>query len=180
MLKAVRNLFPLCAILCIALNAPAYGETAGQYIDDATVATKVKAALVENELSSGLEINVEVYKGSVQLSGFVESEAQKTAALATAGKVDGARQVLDAVVVLPGSRSMGQAVDDTTIQAKLKTELAKVEGFANAVAVNTEVRQGQVLLAGFVSDAKVKSGAEEAARSVSGVEQVHNFIAVEP
>lgn len=180
MLKAIRNLFPLGALLCFALTAPAYGETAGQYIDDATLATKVKAALVENELSTGLEINVEVYKGNVQLSGFVESEAQKTAVLATAGKVEGARQVLDAVVVLPGSRSMGQAVDDTTIQAKLKTELAKVEGFGNAVAVNTEVRQGQVLLAGFVDDAKVKNAAEQVAGGISGVEKVHNFISVEP
>jgi len=76
---------------------------------------------------------------------------------------------------MPGSRSMGEAVDDTTIQAKLKTELAKVEGFSNAIVVNTEVRQGHVLLAGFAADTRVKSAASGVAAGISGVKEVHNF-----
>jgi hyperosmotically inducible protein len=179
--NAIRNIVSLAAIVCVTLTVPVYGaETAGEYIDDATVATKVKAALLNNEVSSALSINVEVYKGIVQLSGFVDSEAQKAAAMASAGKVEGTKQVLDAIVVLSGSRSMGETVDDTTIHVKLKTELAKVEGFSNAVAINTAVRQGDVLLAGFVADLKVKSAAEEVAKGITGVKEVHNFIAVQP
>jgi len=163
------------------LVAPAAsGDTAGQYLDDATLATRTKAALVNDQTVSAMDINVEVYRGIVQLSGFVASEAEEAAALATAGKVEGAREVLDAIVVMPGSRSMGEAVDDTTIQAKLKTELARVEGFGNAIAVNTAVRQGHVLLAGFVADARVKSAASSVASGISGVTVVHNFISVQP
>jgi hyperosmotically inducible protein len=167
------------AIVSVILASPAsFAETTGEYIDDATVATQTKAALVANETVSALDINVEVYKGVVQLSGFVESEAQQAAALATAGKIDGDRKVLDAIVVLPGTRSMGEAVDDTTIQAKLKAGLANVEGIGDAVDINTWVRQGHVLLAGFVDSDKVKSAAGKVASGISGVKKVHNHIAV--
>lgn len=167
------------AVVSVILASPAsFAETTGEYIDDATVATQTKAALVANETVSALDINVEVYKGVVQLSGFVESDAQQSAALAAAGKIDGARKVLDAIVVLPGTRSMGEAVDDTTIQAKLKAGLANVEGVGDAVDINTWVRQGHVLLAGFVDSDKVKSAAGKVASGISGVRKVHNHIAV--
>lgn len=177
----IRNMALFISLGSAILAAPVYAEqTAGQYIDDVTIATKTKTALLSSDVGSGLNVNVEVYNGIVQLSGFVDSEAQEAAALGTAGKVEGVKNVLDAIVVLSGSRSMGEAVDDTTIQAKLKTALAKVEGMGNAVAINTEVRQGQVLLAGFVASESVKSAAGETAAGIEGVKEVHNFIAVEP
>lgn len=109
MFSAIGNMALLATVGFAILVAPAYAsETAGQYIDDTTVGTKTKAALVENKTVSALDINVEVYKGMVQLSGFVDSESEKAAALAAAGKVEGAKQVLDAIVVLPGSRTMGE------------------------------------------------------------------------
>ncbi len=181
MFSAIGNMALLATVGFAILAAPAYAsETAGQYIDDTTVGTKTKAALVENETVSALDINVEVYKGMVQLSGFVDSESEKAAALAAAGKVEGAKQVLDAIVVLPGSRTMGETMDDTTIQAKLKAELVNVQGISNAVAINTEVRHGQVLLAGFVDSDSVKSAAGKAAEGIAGVKKVHNLIAVQP
>jgi hyperosmotically inducible protein len=168
------------AILSAFLASAAIAsETAGQMIDDTTVATRTKAALADNKTVSALDVNVEVYKGAVQLSGFVESDAAEAAALATAGKVEGAKKVLDAIVVLPGSRTMGQTVDDTTIQAKLKAELANVEGLGNAVAINTEVRQGHVILAGFVETAGAAKAAGDVAKGITGVKEVHNYIVVE-
>ena len=180
MRRTIRNKPLLAAVVSVILASPAsFAETTGEYIDDATVGTKTKAALVDNETVSALDINVEVYKGVVQLSGFVESDAQEAAALAAAGKVEGAKKVLDAIVVLPGSRSMGEAVDDTTIQAKLKAGLANVEGIGDAVAINTWVRRGHVLLAGFVDSDKVKSAAGKVASGIEGVKKVHNEIAIE-
>jgi hyperosmotically inducible protein len=165
----------------VLLASVAHGaETAGQLIDDSTVATKTKAALLDKKADVGASINVEVYKGVVQLSGFVESHAAETTALTTAGKVEGARKVLDAIVVIEGSRTMGETVDDTTIQAKLKSGLAKVEGLGEAVAINTEVRHGHVLLAGFVAGHSVAKAAGDVAKGISGVKEVHNFITVEP
>lgn len=179
MFTAIKKKSLLAAVVSVILAAPVNAaETAGQYIDDATVGTKTKAALVENETVSALDLNVEVYKGVVQLSGFVDSAAEEAAALAAAGKVEGAKKVLDAIVVLPGSRSMGEVVDDTTIQAKLKAGLANVEGIGDAVDINTGVRGGHVLLAGFVDNDKVKSSAGKVASGIEGVKEVHNHIAI--
>ena len=86
--------------------------------------------------------------------------------------------MLDAIVVLPGSRSMGEAVDDTTIQAKLKAGLANVQGMGDAVAINTWVRHGHVLLAGFVDSDSVKAAAGKVASGIEGVKKVHNHIAI--
>jgi osmotically-inducible protein OsmY len=97
-----------------------------------------------------------------------------------AARVEGVSRVLDALVVLPGHRSMGQALDDTTIQTKLKTGLVGADGLGDAVAITTEVRQGHVLLAGFVEEKTAKSQAGEVAKGISGVQKVHNLIAVEP
>lgn len=73
MFTTIKKKSLLAAVVSVILAAPVNAaETAGQYIDDATVGTKTKAALVENETVSALDLNVEVYKGVVQLSGFVD------------------------------------------------------------------------------------------------------------
>jgi hyperosmotically inducible protein len=48
-------------------------QSTGDYIDDAVITTKVKAAILNEESLKSAEINVETYKGVVQLSGFVSS-----------------------------------------------------------------------------------------------------------
>jgi len=59
-------------------------EGTGEYFDDAWITTKVKAALVDDPLTKAYQINVETFKGVVQLSGFVatQAEANKAAELA--------------------------------------------------------------------------------------------------
>lgn len=50
-------------------------EGTGEYVDDAVITTKVKAAIFNEPTLKSAEINVETFKGSVQLSGFVSSNA---------------------------------------------------------------------------------------------------------
>ena len=59
-------------------------EGTGEYFDDAWITTKVKAALLDDPLTKAYQINVETFKGVVQLSGFVATpaEASKAAELA--------------------------------------------------------------------------------------------------
>jgi osmotically-inducible protein OsmY len=167
----------LVAVAALVLAGPAMAEkTAGQTVDDSTIATEVKAALIDNDKVSAGGLNVEVEKGNVQVAGFVDSEAEKKAALAAAGKISGVVKVLDAMVVLPGHRSVGRTLDDTTIQAKLKTELAKIEGADKAFSINTDVKNGHVLMSGFVHGDKAHAQAGEIAKGISGVKQVHNFV----
>lgn len=67
----------------------------GQYIDDSVVTTKVKAALVKNDMTKATEINVETRLGVVQLSGFVTSQANADAAVLAARNVAGVKDVVN-------------------------------------------------------------------------------------
>lgn len=68
-------------------------EGTGQYIDDTVITAKVKAALIEDPLTKAIEINVETFKGVVQLSGFVISQAAADRAVALARGVAGVKSV---------------------------------------------------------------------------------------
>jgi osmotically-inducible protein OsmY len=68
-------------------------ESAGEYIDDAAITTKVKASIFNEPTLKSTEINVETYKGTVQLSGFVAQPADITKAGEIARGVKGVQSV---------------------------------------------------------------------------------------
>lgn len=68
-------------------------EGTGQYVDDTVITTKGKAAVFEDASLKSAEINVETFKGRVQLSGFVNSQADIARATMLAGKVKGVTSV---------------------------------------------------------------------------------------
>ncbi|MGZ4971052.1 MAG: BON domain-containing protein [Methylobacter sp.] len=68
-------------------------EGTGEYVDDSVVTTKVKAALVNDPNVSAAEVNVETFKGVVQLSGFVKTRAEMNRAIEVARGVPGVKSV---------------------------------------------------------------------------------------
>jgi len=64
-------------------------ESTGEYIDDAVITTKVKTAILNESTLKSYEINVETYKGVVQLSGFVSTQAEIVKAAGLASSVKG-------------------------------------------------------------------------------------------
>jgi osmotically-inducible protein OsmY len=68
-------------------------ESTGQYMDDTTVTAKVKTAILKEPDLKSAEINVETFKGRVQLSGFVSSKASIDRAVAVAQGVSGVSSV---------------------------------------------------------------------------------------
>ena len=80
---------------CASTTAPeAKQETTGQYVDDATVTAKVKTAIATDVgVKAASNVNVETYRGVVQLSGFADSEDQASKAVTAAKKVNGVRSV---------------------------------------------------------------------------------------
>ena len=68
-------------------------ESTGQYMDDSLITTKVKAAIFNDASLKSAEINVETYKGRVQLSGFVSTPANISQAVAVASHVEGVSSV---------------------------------------------------------------------------------------
>ena len=71
----------------------------GTYASDSWITTKVKTALLLERAVRSMSINVDTFKGVVQLSGFVNSEQQKRQAVAAAAKVEGVLEVKDALIV---------------------------------------------------------------------------------
>lgn len=68
-------------------------EGTGEYFDDSWVTTKVKATLFNEPTLKSAEVNVETFKGEVQLSGFVSSEEDIRKAVALAKEVKGVKSV---------------------------------------------------------------------------------------
>jgi osmotically-inducible protein OsmY len=68
-------------------------EGTGEYVDDTVITTKVKAAILDDPSLKSAEINVETFKGIVQLSGFVSSQANINRAVDVARSVAGVKSV---------------------------------------------------------------------------------------
>lgn len=102
MLKAKTNTLPALTLLFLSLASCAMfqgRETAGQYVDDATITTKVKEAYVADKSISATQINVETMQGVVQLSGFVDSTGTEQHAVDIARNVRGVKSVKDDIIV---------------------------------------------------------------------------------
>ena len=68
-------------------------ESTGEYVDDSVITTKVKAELAEDNFLKSFQISVETYKGTVQLSGFVNSQQAVDKARQIARSVKGVNSV---------------------------------------------------------------------------------------
>jgi hyperosmotically inducible periplasmic protein len=96
-----RTVIVLVALACAGL--PAFGlsgcagsqltKSTGEYIDDAALTAKVKAELFRDPIVSGMAVNVDTFKGVVQLNGFVDTPQQKTRAEQIARSVAGVASV---------------------------------------------------------------------------------------
>jgi osmotically-inducible protein OsmY len=74
-------------------------ESTGEYVDDTTITTKVKAKLARNPSVKATEVNVETFKGVVQLSGFVDTKEEAKRAEELAKEVRGVKSVKNNIVV---------------------------------------------------------------------------------
>jgi osmotically-inducible protein OsmY len=96
-MKTFKRAIPLLAILAVAgvvgCASTAKTEGTGQYVDDTVITTKVKTAILEQPTLKSAEINVETFKGVVQLSGFVRSQDNINTAVHTAQNVAGVTSV---------------------------------------------------------------------------------------
>jgi len=82
-------------MLVSACASSPHSESAGQYVDDSAITAKVKTSLASDPLTKARQINVETYKGVVQLSGFVDSDMERRRALVLARNVRGVSEVDD-------------------------------------------------------------------------------------
>ena len=96
----------LSFLVCIVLVTVFIGcastpkrEGTGEYVDDSAITTKVKAAIFNDPALKVFQINVETFKGEVQLSGFVDSAQSVKRAGEVARGVGGVKSVKNNIIV---------------------------------------------------------------------------------
>lgn len=93
-LKYITTLLAAVALtVLVGCASSAKQESTGQYVDDSVITTKTKAAIFNEPSLKSAEINVETFKGTVQLSGFVSSQAGINKALELTRSVNGVTSV---------------------------------------------------------------------------------------
>lgn len=155
----------------------AASTTVGTRIDDSVVTAKVKSALLVDPDINSFALKVETRKGRVQLSGFVENQAQLDRALTITRAVEGVASVDNAVSLKGARATVGVTLDDSIITGKVKSALLAdpdIKSFDIAVAT----RKGAVQLSGFVDSRNQINQAIVVARRVEGVTSIDNELSV--
>jgi len=161
-------------IICLIFTTSSLfaDKTAGTHVDDSVLHSKVKAALIGDSFFGGMEINIEVSKGVVQLAGFVDSQKYRDNAEKSAAGVVGVVRVSNQLHLKSGKRSSGQVVDDMLIASQVKA------GLGGDFSVNVDVYNGVVLLSGFVDNLNEKGTAIDVAKSVGQVKKIISGIEI--
>jgi hyperosmotically inducible periplasmic protein len=164
----------LLATGCVATRTQ---QAPGEVIDDRVVTVRVKSALIENPTTKAGQIDVETFRGIVQLNGFVDTAESKTDATSVARKVEGVHEVRNNLRIATDKSTVGEVIDDSVITVRVKSALI-ADPLTKARQINVETKDGVVLLSGFVDSSAERSKAADVARGVSGVKKVDNQIDV--
>jgi hyperosmotically inducible periplasmic protein len=167
----------LAALLVVCGPVMAQKST-GDHVDDATITASVKTKLLGEKGVPSNDVNVEVYKGVVLLSGFVKSQAEKDASEKVARGVSGVKEVRNKLRI-HASTSMGTKLDDTMLVGKVKAALIDAKD-VKSNQINIEARGAVVQLGGFVTSTGMRDRAMDIARRVSGVKSVDDALFVKP
>jgi hyperosmotically inducible periplasmic protein len=172
--SAVMIVMTLAMVACASTRTT---KSAGEAVDDTVTTASVKSALIGDPTTKAYQIDVETFKGTVQLNGFVDSAASKQRATEIAKNTKGVTSVRNNLTVKTDSHAAADFADDGAITTKVKSALAG-DARTKASQINVETSDGQVQLSGFVDNSEAKSTAEELARSVEHVKSVNNQIDV--
>ena len=172
--SAVMLVVTMAMVACASTRTQ---KSAGEQVDDSVTTGLVKSALIADPVTKAHQIDVEVFKGTVQLNGYVDSAASKERATEVAKATKGVHTVHNNLTVDATHRSGEMVIDDGAITTKVKAALAE-DSRTKAHQINIETHEGRVQLTGFVDNAEAKSTAATLASAVEHVRSVDNQIDV--
>ncbi len=173
-LTVVLTTLALC--LATACTSTRTQKSAGEGIDDAVIGTKIKAALIGDPVTEAHHIDVQVFKGRVQLNGFIESAAEGTQAAKLARDVGGVVAV-DNNLKVRAEKTAGTVMDDTALMGKVKAALIG-DSRTKSNEIELAINQGVVQMAGFVDNAATRTAALDIVRGVNGVVRIDNQMVI--
>ena len=152
-------------------------DRVGTEIDDTVVTARVKAALVKDPGVKGFDFKVETRKGEVQLSGFVDSQAQVDQAIVVTRAVEGVKNIDNKVSLKGAPTTVGNKVDDGFVTTKVKAALL-ADASVKSLDIAVVTRKGEVQLSGFVDNQGQIDRAIEVVRGIEGVRTVSNEMSI--
>ena len=155
----------------------AASTTAGTEIDDTVVTTRVKSALLADPDIKSFDLKVETRKGKVQLSGFVDNQAQIDRTVATTSAIEGVKSIDNSISLKGSHATVGNAVDDGVITTKVKSALL-ADPNVTSFDISVVTRKGETQLSGFVDNQTQIDQAVAIASKVEGVTNVHNEMSI--
>lgn len=160
-------------------SAPAAPPTVtlGTQIDDTVITAKIKSALLADPDVKGLDLQVQTRNGNVQLSGFVDSQAQIDQALALARGVAGVVAVEPGITLRGPTGTSGNMVDDLAVTTRVKTALL-AEPAIRSLDISVLTVNGVVQLTGFVDNRDQIDQASAIAQAAEGAGSVKNELAI--
>jgi hyperosmotically inducible protein len=180
MKNRILKLTAILAVLAVAsaCSSTRTQESAGEAIDDSVLTSKVKIALIDDPVTKAGQINVETYRGVVQLGGFVDNTQQKEQATKVARSITGVKEVRnDLRISTKPHATAGQDLDDSMLTASVEAKLMS-DSTTKGYQINVGTQKGVVQLTGFVDSTTMKARAGELARSVDGVKEVRNDLEI--
>lgn len=170
------------AIAVVALALAAALAAACAQASDATITGMIKTRLAADGRVNASEINVDTTKGIVTLTGNVDGQEARDAAIKLARDTSGVKEVKDMISVRSGtasgeapdpSRTLGDRVDDAGITLRVKARLLD-DPLVKGLQIDVDTRNTVVFLTGTVASEAERKQAIEIARTTEGVTNVES------
>ena len=153
------------------------GKTATREVTDSWLTLKTKLALLGDERVSSTNVSVKTVKGVITLHGKVASAAEQKAAEEIALKIEGQKQVVNQLTVVPTARRKVVDREDAQIVTDVKRALKK-EASLKKADIDVRAEKGIVTLTGKAPSLETSVRASTVARWVPGVRAVRNELAL--
>lgn len=151
-------------------------RTTGDMVDDITISTNIKTAMLKDSGVKGRNVDVDVVNGVAYLTGMVDSGKESARAAEIAGQTSGVKQVKNELQI--GSRSLGEVTDDEILGSKIKAKLIGEPGI-RSLNIDVDVYRKVVYLTGIADNSEQKQKVMALAHAVAGVKRVVDNIQVE-
>ena len=149
-------------------------KTLGSVVDDATIKLNISTKFLQTDNKLFLNINTNVTKGRVLLTGIVETQENRIAAVRKVWEVNGVQEVINEIEV-GNKTTIKEYANDLWINTQVKSIAAKTIGL-RALSFNFETIRGKVFIAGITSRPEQLNAVVEAAKTIKGVNEIVNYV----
>lgn len=146
-------------------------------MDDSAVTSNVKSALMADSTVKPFDLQVETRKGTVQLNGSVDTQAQIDQAISVARGVAGVSAVENSITLRSTSSSLGTKIDDTSVTGRVKAALL-ADPDVKSLDISVATMNGEVQLTGVVDNQNQIDQATKIARATDGANSIKSDLRV--